>query len=71
MGESDYQTVQMTMTIKESTIERLDELYPHHLKTQHQILAAISEVEEGRLQTRALLENTSVSFEPDQPGSGE
>jgi len=50
------ETVQLSLTIKKSTLEALDELYPHLLKPQHQLLAAVSEVEENRVQTRALLD---------------
>jgi len=50
------ETVQLSLTIKKSTLEALDDLYPHLLKPQHQLLAAVSEVEENRVQTRALLD---------------
>jgi len=54
-GDGD-ETVQLSLTIKKSTLDALDDLYPHLLKPQHQLLAAVSEVEETRVQTRALLD---------------
>ena len=49
------ETVQISLTLKQETVEVLRDLYPHLLKTQHRFLAAVSEVQEDRIKTRALL----------------
>jgi hypothetical protein len=53
------ETVQISLTLKQETVEVLRDLYPHLLKTQHRLLAAISEVQEDRIKTRALLDHTT------------
>jgi len=55
--ETEEETVQITLTIRKTTVEALETLYPHHLKTQHRIISAVTEVEQNRIQTRALLDH--------------
>lgn len=45
---------QITMTIKPETQQVLDALYPHFLKTQHQLLAAVTEVQYRRIEAGSL-----------------
>jgi len=46
--ESESETRQLTLTIREETLEELERLYPHLLKPQHRLLAAVAEVERTR-----------------------
>lgn len=54
---------QFTMTAYESTLERLEELYPHLLKPQHRFLAAVEEVELRRREVNALASGGEASVE--------
>lgn len=47
-SERGSETQQLTLTVKSETLAVLEELYPHLLKPQHRLLAAVTEVERTR-----------------------
>jgi hypothetical protein len=46
--ESEGETRQLTLTVREETLQELERLYPHLLKPQHRLLAAVTEVQRTR-----------------------
>lgn len=51
-GETE--TEQLTLTVRKETLEDLRELYPHFLKDQQRLLAAVTEVQMRRDDVAAL-----------------
>jgi hypothetical protein len=61
----EEETVQLTLTLKQSTLDRLETLYPHFLKPQHQVIACVEEVERRREDLEKLTGSTPLRFEFD------